>query len=92
MIGDLHGSFIPFTKILVEAGISTTSEPCRWTAKQNIILVQLGDLTDRGEKALECSKCLESLQNTVTGGSRVVRLLGNHDIWWLEGIYDYTDE
>lgn len=96
-IGDLHGMFASFKKILQQAGISSADDPCVWSKPSSpsarpTVLVQLGDLVDRGVESLECLRCLESLQKTVPAGSKVVRLIGNHDIWWMEGNFDYTEE
>ena len=33
--------------------------------------------------------CLEHLQKSAPLGSKVVRTLGNHDLLWLEGQFDY---
>jgi len=87
--------FGSFQTILQHAGISTLTDPCVWSkASSNTptVLVQLGDLVDRGVESLECLRCLESLQRTAPVGSKVVRLIGNHDIWWMEGNFDYTEE
>ena len=84
-------------QILQQAGISSADDPCVWSKPSSpsarpTVLVQLGDLVDRGVESLECLRCLESLQKTVPAGSKVVRLIGNHDIWWMEGNFDYTEE
>ncbi len=49
------------------------------------LLVQVGDIVDRGPQATEAWECLKHLQATSPEGSAVVRLVGNHELWWLEG-------
>lgn len=95
VIGDIHGSYDALKQILVRANISTAQQPCHWRdGLMQTLLIQVGDLVDRGLHSLECIECLEALQKTASKavGSHVVRLIGNHDIWWLEGNFDYTDE
>ena len=55
-------------------------------AKQTI-LVQVGDIVDRGPSALEAFLCLKHLQKTAPEfNGEVVRLFGNHELWWLTGV------
>lgn len=93
VIGDIHGAYDMLQDILVVAKISTKDAPCEWhSGTTDTILVQVGDMVDRGLYSLECAYCLERLQRTAPKDSKVIRLIGNHDIWWLEGVYDYTEE
>ena len=95
VLGDVHGKLLPMKQVLAKIGIIDESrnlkDPCVWSkllrdnAEREIWLVQVGDIVDRGEQALECWKCLENLQNTAPAHAKVYRMLGNHEIWWLEG-------
>lgn len=95
VVGDIHGSYDGFLEILSKAQIiqpvssmtSSSSADCRWVSDLStpVTLVQVGDIVDRGPGASEVWHCLQHLQNTTTAPNKVVRLLGNHDIWWLQG-------
>jgi hypothetical protein len=103
VIGDLHGSFDGLLDILFEANITSTPTSCNWREFEEwnddcsikTIIVQVGDVVDRGNGAKEAWDCLENLQNESNNplfkhGS-VVRLLGNHDLWWMEGRYHHRN-
>lgn len=87
-IGDVHGCFVGLTEILYEAGVTSSNDgSCHWRPDLvNTTLVQVGDIVDRGNATLSVWRCLETLQRTArqAAGSEVIRLIGNHDIWWLE--------
>ena len=86
-IGDVHGSFEGLTEILRQTGLTSSAFACQWRPEvENTILVQVGDIVDRGNGTLSVWRCLQSLQQSARNahGSEVVRLIGNHDIWWLE--------
>lgn len=90
VIGDVHGEGTGMKELLDAANITSpsSSDTCKWIPQTNpggTILVQVGDIVDRGAEAFEAWNCLEELQKTAEGNNKVVRLLGNHDIWWLEG-------
>jgi hypothetical protein len=40
-----------------------------------------------GPGATEAWNCLQELQSSAPEGSRVVRLLGNHELYWLKGYF-----
>ena len=52
----------------------------------------MGDIVDRGPLATEAYACLQHLQATAPAGCKVVRLLGNHELWWLEGAVHMRNE
>jgi hypothetical protein len=88
VLGDLHGSLDAFRTILTRAGLL---EDTSWRGGRTI-LVQLGDVIDRGPDSVETYEFLAELQVRASKGKgRVVRLLGNHEIALLEGFYDLTD-
>ena len=39
----------------------------------------------QGYQALEAWECLNELQDTIPNHSTMVRVLGNHELWWLQG-------
>jgi hypothetical protein len=76
-VGDVHGSFEGLTAILEEAEL--IDEHHRWIGGTSI-LVQTGDLLDRGVHLQEVMDLLMSLQaEAPTAGGQVVVLLGNHE-------------
>lgn len=88
VLGDLHGSLDAFRTILTRAGLL---EGDSWRGG-NTILVQLGDVIDRGPDSIETYAFLADLQvRARKGKGKVVRLLGNHEVSLLEGIYDLTN-
>lgn len=78
-IGDIHGSFTGLLEDLYDANITTSRDICMWQSQPiHTILVQSGDLVDRGPGALESLKCLQNLQNTAKDfNGEVVRILGS---------------
>lgn len=87
-IGDIHGSYGSFMKLLAASNI-TNGITCDWISQDSLgtILLQIGDIVDRGPGAHETWTCLEQLQRTSPSNSKVVRLIGNHELWWLEGFF-----
>jgi hypothetical protein len=89
-IGDIHGAYDPFVAILREAGLIDGSQ--RWTGGR-AILVQTGDVVDRGpdsRKALDLLRRLED--EAARAGGRVYTLLGNHELMWMTGDARYISE
>jgi len=89
VVGDIHGSNVGLREILFAAGVVDSVDSCKWSTKEanrGTTLVQMGDLVDRGSEALEAWTCLDSLKASLPadGNGNVVRLIGNHEIWWLE--------
>ena len=89
VIGDVHGSATGLLDVLHGANITSAPDVCEWTEQGagGTILVQIGDIVDRGDQAIEAWRCLGALQASAPEGSKVVRLLGNHELWWLQGLY-----
>ena len=85
VLGDVHGEATGMRELLDAANVTVRgdSQGCRWTDQNEAgtILIQVGDMVDRGAEAHEAWLCLEELHDTATGKNQVVRLLGNHDIW-----------
>lgn len=87
-MGDIHGAFDGMTSILQEAGI--LDEENRW-AGGNAILVQLGDMIDRGSESMRVARFLKDLQQQAPEhGGRVLVLMGNHEVMNLIGDRRYV--
>ena len=88
VIPDVHGAYDGFRSILHDARISS-NDNCDWLPQPDCgtLLVQLGDIVDRGSGALDTWRCLNHLQDTAPQGTEVIRLVGNHELWWLQGLY-----
>jgi hypothetical protein len=87
-IGDLHGDYAAFLDIVSAAGVS--DEKGGWTG-DDAILLQLGDVTDRGPDSLKIVRHLQALQAEAprTGG-RVEVLVGNHEAMNVTGDLRYV--
>lgn len=78
--------------VLSMAGIiSSTSDP-RWTAGSTI-LVQTGDIVDRGTYAWDIYRLMQSLRSEASNaGGRVVSILGNHEVMNAIGDWRYVTQ
>ena len=77
-VGDVHGAYDRLVGILRAAGV--VDARARWSGGR-AILVQLGDVLDRGpdsRKALDLLRRLE--REAARAGGRVYLLLGNHEV------------
>lgn len=95
-IGDVHGSLIGLHELLWTAGI-TERNSCQWhpdtASNGGVVLVQTGDIVDRGPNASEAWLCLKNLQSKAhEHNSQVIRLVGNHELWWLSGQISYRNK
>jgi hypothetical protein len=88
VLGDLHGSLDAFRTILTRAGLL---EDDSWRGGRTI-LVQTGDVIDRGPDSIATYEFLADLQvRARKGKGKVVRLVGNHEVALLEGYFDMAD-
>lgn len=86
VIGDVHGEQRGLMEVLFRANLTAHPDSCEWRAtSERVLLVQMGDIVDRGAGATEAWACLDVLQRSAVPHSRVVRLLGNHELYWLMG-------
>lgn len=92
VIGDVHGNLTDFKDILIQTGLMDRNE--EWRGSENDILVQVGDIVDRGSKDLDCLRLLKKLQEQAKSKNRgkVVRLVGNHELLVLSGEYGYSNK
>eukprot|EP00966_Prymnesium_polylepis_P161486 3732035-Prymnesium_polylepis.1 len=83
-VGDIHGDCDAFERVLRVSGLYDRS--AGWIGG-NAVLVQIGDILDRGAQELECLRLLRTLkQEAPREGGTVVSLLGNHEIMNAAGI------
>ncbi|GAA5896092.1 uncharacterized protein JCM6883_001709 [Sporobolomyces salmoneus] len=88
-IGDIHGDFPALTKILRKAELIDLRG--QWIGGQTI-LVQTGDIVDRGVDTIACYKFMQSLRaGAEKVGGTVVSLLGNHEIMNALGDWRYVN-
>lgn len=86
-IGDLHGDIKNAHKVLQMASITSPDEPSKWIAGQDI-LVQTGDMVDRGTYMIDLYRLFQSLRGQAADeGGKVVSILGNHEM--MNAIGDY---
>jgi hypothetical protein len=87
-VGDLHGDYQAWIAIARAAGL--IDQRGHWSGGSTI-LVQLGDITDRGPDSLKIIRNLQQLQKEAPRkGGRVVVVLGNHEAMNLLGDNRYT--
>lgn len=87
-VGDLHGDFAAWQAIARRAGIVDSKG--HWAGGKTI-LVQLGDITDRGPDSLKIVRSLQQLQKEAPRkGGKTIVVLGNHEAMNLTGDNRYT--
>jgi hypothetical protein len=87
-VGDVHGAFDNFAAILRAAQVIDNRN--RWIGRRTV-LVQTGDLLDRGpdsRKAIDLLRRLE--RDAQRAGGRVISLLGNHELMRLISDWRYV--
>ncbi len=88
-VGDIHGSFNGLVSILREA--SLIDDANQWIGG-NALLVQTGDLLDRGAGVRPAMDLLMSLESQAeASGGRVVVILGNHEVMNIVGSLTYVN-
>jgi Calcineurin-like phosphoesterase len=82
-VGDIHGAYDGFVRILRAAGVIDQRE--RWIGNATY-LVQTGDVVDRGAQSRRAMDLLRRLERDAPKKKgRVVALIGNHETMWLGG-------
>src|SRR5687768_13000655 len=77
-VGDVHGAADSFVAILQTAGLVDANR--NWVGGRSV-LVQTGDVTDRGAGTKAALDLLMSLEKQASkSGGRVHYLLGNHEV------------
>jgi len=88
-VGDLHGDFDAWRDIALKARI--INDRNRW-AGGSTILVQTGDIVDRGPDSLKIIRHLMKLQKEAPrAGGRVVVMVGNHEAMNMTDDLRYVD-
>jgi hypothetical protein len=87
-IGDLHGNYGGFRKILLDTGL--IDKRGHWKARHTH-LIQLGDILGRGGEPGKIFKLLRRLEEEAPRfDSRVHVLLGNHEAMSMSGLLMYN--
>ena len=87
-VGDLHGDYDAWAAIARAAGLVDAKG--RW-AGGGAVLVQMGDVADRGPDSLKIIRHLMKLQREAAGrGGRVIVLVGNHEAMNMIGDLRYV--
>jgi hypothetical protein len=87
-IGDLHGDFKHSFELLKSLGVMDADG--HWAGGRSV-LVQTGDVVDRGDNAKELYEMLFRLQDEAPkSGGEVVLLLGNHELMNMMGDFRYA--
>lgn len=82
VVGDVHGELESLKKILIHAKL--INQEGSWVGEKSV-LVQTGDVIDRGPHSWECIKLLRKIQEEAAeAGGKVVRLCGNHEVMLME--------
>lgn len=87
-IGDLHGDYEAYEALLNNAGLIDNRG--RWSGGETI-LVQTGDVPDRGPDSLKIIEHLQQLQKKAPRkGGKVITLVGNHEAMNVTGDLRYV--
>jgi hypothetical protein len=88
-VGDLHGDYGAWLAIARAAGLIDARN--RWAGGRSV-LVQTGDITDRGPDSLKIIRHLQKLDGEAAkAGGRVIVLIGNHEAMNVTGDLRYVD-
>lgn len=87
-VGDVHGAFPEFVSILQRTKV--IDEVRQWMNGAGV-LIQTGDVPDRGTRTRECFDLLIELERQAAKhGGRVLPLLGNHEVMNMMGDLRYV--
>lgn len=89
VVGDVHGELKGLTEILGHAGLIDDGR--RWVGGDSV-LIQTGDVIDRGPDSRGALALLRRLQKeAVATSGAVVRCCGNHELMLLQGDLTYIN-
>ena len=87
-VGDLHGDWDAWQAIARAAGL--VDRRGRWAGGRTV-LVQMGDIVDRGPDSLKIIEQLKRLQRQAPrAGGQVIVLVGNHEAMMMTGDFRYV--
>jgi calcineurin-like phosphoesterase family protein len=87
-IGDVHGAYPEFVSILQRVGLIDGNR--NWIGGSTV-LVQTGDVVDRGPASRQCLDLLMDLERQAEKqNGKVIPLLGNHEVMTLMGDLRYA--
>ena len=87
-VGDLHGDYSAWIDIARDARLVDATN--KWIGGQTV-LVQTGDIVDRGADSLKIIRHLMQLDGEAKrAGGRVIVLMGNHEAMQVIGDYRYV--
>ncbi|KAJ8650878.1 hypothetical protein MRB53_003901 [Persea americana] len=90
-VGDLHGDLAKARCALEMAGVLSSDGQDLWTGGE-AVLIQVGDILDRGEEEIAILSLLRSLSiQARTKGGAVFQVNGNHETMNVEGDFRYVD-
>lgn len=88
-IGDVHGDFAATERVLAMAGLAKSG---RWTGGKSV-LVQVGDVLDRGDGERAILELLERLEaESHAVGGEVIAMNGNHELMNAAGDFRYVTD
>ncbi len=87
-VADVHGSYPQLVSILQSVGLIDGQR--QWIGGSSI-LVQTGDVVDRGPRTRDCLELLMALeQQAARQNGKVIPLLGNHEVMAMAGDFRYV--
>jgi len=87
-IGDVHGDLANFEAILQTTGLMSPGH--QWIGR-GVVLIQTGDVVDRGPKSRQCLDLLMALERQADKQQgKVIALLGNHEVMAMTGDLRYV--
>ncbi|CAL0307722.1 unnamed protein product [Lupinus luteus] len=90
-VGDLHGDLKKARLALEMAGVLSSDGQDLWTGGE-AVLVQLGDILDRGEDEIAILSLLKSLgEQAKAEGGAIFQVNGNHETMNVEGDFRFVD-